>query len=78
MELEYKADSTGAPAVSRVNCKQQSSDIFARLTMVNEEMPQLLQGTWNFQTPQLCFYSWQTVLQKQKEHKERGMQLNLK
>lgn len=44
MRLERQVDSTGAPAVSRVNFKQQSSAIFARLTLVNKEMPPLLQG----------------------------------
>lgn len=56
MELVCEVDSTGVPALSRVNYKQQSSEIFERLTSVNEEMPQLLQGMRYF-TLQLCFYS---------------------
>lgn len=49
-------DSTGAPALSRVNFKQQSSEIFVRLTSVNEKMPQLLQEMRHF-TLQPWFYS---------------------
>lgn len=56
MELVCKVDSSGAPALSKVNYKQQSSEIFVRLTSVNGEMPQLLHGMRHF-TLQRCFYS---------------------
>lgn len=49
-------DSTGTPAVSMANFKQQSLEIFVGLTLV-QEMPRLLQGTRNFPTPQLCFHA---------------------
>lgn len=77
MRLKCKVDFTGAPAVSRVNCKHQSSEIFARLTLVNKEMPLLLQREGISKPCSYVFIPDRQCCRKNK-NTERGMQLNLK